>query len=93
MGYVTRCAICHEQMFCDPERHLLGCPVRHRQTTDPDAYRFAHMSMLLEELDAFEKPSDDVAIDHPHRWITIERTAHETLSECVTCGTWRMGPP
>jgi len=89
---VLRCPICGELMPFDRRTRLIDCPSRHHASTDPDTWRAARTRMLIEELEAYERPADKVT-DHEHHWVTVERTPHETLYECVSCATWYRGAP
>jgi len=90
--YLVRCPICREQIQRRPDGLGFDCPALHRATTSPDDWRFAQTRMLLDELEAYEHPSDEVT-DHAHRWVTIENNQHESVEECLHCAVWRMAPP
>ena len=89
---LLRCPVCGERMTHDERTRLIDCLQGHHATTDPADWRSASVRMMLDDVEAYLRPTDDVA-SHEHRWITIERTRYESLQECVSCAAWRMAPP
>jgi hypothetical protein len=90
--HLMRCPVCGDRMTVDARTRLVDCPQRHHATTEPSRWREASVRMMLDDLEAYRSPADDVT-NHEHRWITIENTRHESLEECVLCAAWRMAPP
>lgn len=89
---LLRCPICGSPMSFDPRSQVDDCPSGHRASTDPDEWHSAHTRMLIRDIQAFLNPANR-PVDHPHHWITIERTRCETLRECASCAAWQLGPP
>lgn len=88
---LLRCPICRERMTADLRMGTVDCPRLHHATTDAAVWQDAHIRMIIEDVDSWLRPGDEVT-DHAHRWLTVERTRGETLEECLTCAGWRMVP-
>jgi len=86
-----RCPTCREPMSFEPELQFIDCPAGHRASTHLARWHTATVYTLVAEIEAFLNPAERPT-GHKHQWVTIEQTCHESLSECVFCSAWQIGP-